>query len=200
MRRVWSFVRPDGSFTGESFEGDPAVMALNVPEGCTPVEGRHDHLCRRVDVETGEIVDWQPPRPAGDEHTGYRWDDGIRRWVAVDTLAGRKRKLADQFNVAKTAQIDAGVTFEGRQYQSDAASRLALLERVMALPAGGPTVAAGTWTDADNVDVPMTRSQLRALLAAMSGQRDAIHNAIRVKKAAIESAADDAALDALAEP
>lgn len=55
---------------------EDAAVALNTPPDHVAIEGHHDHLSKRVDVETREVVDHQPPQPALD----HVWDDATKRW------------------------------------------------------------------------------------------------------------------------
>lgn len=105
----WSFYNPaDGSFTGGSFSGPAAYLAANIPEGCAAIEGQHDHLCKRVDLETGEVVDWQPPAPADSADCTHEWSAEARRWVAIPTLA---RLLADAHAAIDQAAGSARLRF-----------------------------------------------------------------------------------------
>lgn len=52
----------------------------NAPPGHHYIEGTYDHLSQRVDVETGKVVDYQPPAPSGD----HVWNTDIKRWVLSD--------------------------------------------------------------------------------------------------------------------
>jgi hypothetical protein len=61
---------------------DETVIALNTPPDHAVMEGAHDHLSRRVDVATGEVVDYQPPTPSAD----HAWDANLKRWV-LDPVA-----------------------------------------------------------------------------------------------------------------
>ena len=98
-----------GLFTGvvitldQSLSAEALALAasLNTPAGHVAVPGCHDHLSRRLDVETGEVVDWQPPAPPADEFTSWAWDADARRWlpaptnaaIARDARAERDRRL-----------------------------------------------------------------------------------------------------------
>jgi len=64
---------------------DPAA-----PKGFGMKLGRHDPLSRRVDVSTGEVIDYQPPAPSEQ----YRWDTVSRRWVP--TPEAEAMQLADR--------------------------------------------------------------------------------------------------------
>jgi hypothetical protein len=101
--KAWSFADPQtGMFSGQAFMGTEARLQGNVPPGLIAVEGLHDHLSKRLDVNTGAVVDWQPPRPADSEMATHDWDATTQRWVPVPTTAAhwaqvradRDRRLA----------------------------------------------------------------------------------------------------------
>lgn len=64
--RMWSFYSlADGTFTGRRFTtSSPELLAANTPEGCAAIAGRHDRQTARVDLETGEVVAYEPPPDA----------------------------------------------------------------------------------------------------------------------------------------
>lgn len=85
MKR-WSFYSQiTGELTGRTFAAsNPAALERNTPAHCGAVEGEHDHLSRRVDLASGQVVDFQPPSPGPD----HEWNEGSRRWVKrADVLA-----------------------------------------------------------------------------------------------------------------
>lgn len=85
-----SFYRLDtGLFTGRTYSGDE--RHLRVPAGDGVVPGEHDHLSRRVDLTTGQVVDYQPPAPPDTEHETFAWDASIKRWVGTPTAAAHWR-------------------------------------------------------------------------------------------------------------
>jgi hypothetical protein len=73
-----------GVFVGQTFHcnvADPVVAAefarSNTPEGHAVYEGAvADHASQRVDVETGGLVNHQPPSPGLD----FVWCGDTRRW------------------------------------------------------------------------------------------------------------------------
>lgn len=77
--KIVSFFRLDtGLFTGETFcASSAAPVHLNTPDGCGWKEGRYDALSQRVDLDSREVVDWQPPQP--DEN--HEWNAITRRWI-----------------------------------------------------------------------------------------------------------------------
>jgi hypothetical protein len=78
MRVVWFYHRQTGLFHGRNLmTDDPSLIGPNTPPEHIAIEGHHfDPVSQRVDVETGEIVDRQPPQPSTDHH----WNTTIRRW------------------------------------------------------------------------------------------------------------------------
>lgn len=101
-----SFYRLEtGLFTGDTFDGSDERVAANTPEGCAAFEGLIDHLSRRVDVKSGELVDWRPEPPPADEWCTWRWDDTLRRYVAEPTAAALKRDAAAPV-LAQLAALD----------------------------------------------------------------------------------------------
>jgi hypothetical protein len=73
---------------------DESIIALNAPAGHIAIDGHHDSLSKRVNVETGEVVEYQPPAPSA-EHV---WHDETKRWRLSDgaqaKIDGRAAALA----------------------------------------------------------------------------------------------------------
>ena len=83
--KVFSFYhRETGQFTGSTFmtsnEDEEKIaedVAAHLPSpDHAALEGTHDAFCTRVDVETGELVEWRPPPPS----TDHEWCDSTKRW------------------------------------------------------------------------------------------------------------------------
>lgn len=66
-----------GLFTGATIICAAQHLAANVPAGHSCMLGRYDHLSQRIDVETGRVIDYQPPRPS----ERHEWDPATKRWV-----------------------------------------------------------------------------------------------------------------------
>lgn len=80
-------------------------LKLNTPEGCTAVEGKHDHLCRRVDLSSRAVVFYQPPQPDAD----HDWNAATERWEKrADALAREARRAASLSRIQE---------LEGRQHR-----------------------------------------------------------------------------------
>lgn len=92
MSKLYSFYRAsDGTFTGDTYSGQ--ALAEATPAGCLPMAGRFNPAVQRVDLQTGEVIDWQSPAPPADEFTAWGWDGELGRWVAGMTTAGLARAV-----------------------------------------------------------------------------------------------------------
>jgi hypothetical protein len=85
-----------GAFTGqEVIANNDHTLRINTPEGCAAIEGQHDHLSKRVDLATGEVVNWQPPAPPDTDLETFEWDATTRpkrpRWVSKPTAKAIKQ-------------------------------------------------------------------------------------------------------------
>ena len=98
-----------GTFIGRTYAGPETDLRTNTPEGCVAMEGEFDRLCQRVDIDSGKVVDWQPPAPSGDPLRTWAWAAAARRWVAQPTLAARKaeRIVAVQAAIEKLEAAQA---------------------------------------------------------------------------------------------
>lgn len=115
-----------GIFSGQSRTGPNEWLDAHIPEGVGVWIEPVDHLSQRLDLETGLIVDYQPPAPAGDEFTQFAWDTTVRRWQASATLAGkwrvvrneRDKRLSDcDWIVTKSAEAGVAVPAAWKTYR-----------------------------------------------------------------------------------
>lgn len=168
-----------------------------VPEGCAFIEGEYDHLAQRVDVATGEVIDWQPEKPAGDEYTDHEWDEQTKRWVPVLTLAGRKRDAWGAVKRIREARLNASAVADGIAYRitKDEGNLKSILTTRLAV--GVPTAVTITWTDDANVDRALDGDQLAALALAMLTRGEAIYERARALRSAIADAAYADALSSI---
>jgi hypothetical protein len=87
-----------GDFSGRVFSGSARLVALNTPTGYVAISGRFDRLSQRVDTKTGEVVDYQPPKPDDD----HEWNTERRRWVKKpDVLVAERRGAAARKRIAE---------------------------------------------------------------------------------------------------
>lgn len=107
-------------FTPSHYFGNPA---LHETEGFAAMEGHHDHLSRKVDPATGEVLDHQPPQPSAD----HEWDGTAKRWVP--NAAARDHQaalLAAQARIATLAAPERAAMRRLILDPSDADARRAL--------------------------------------------------------------------------
>ena len=103
---IWSFF---DSRTGEilkrRFRGTQKAVIRNTPAGATAIAGQYDRLSQRVDVATGEVIDYQPPAPSADHEWRESVNDGRPRWVKTAEVVQRER--ADRIARARIAELEA---------------------------------------------------------------------------------------------
>lgn len=85
-----------GRFLGKVFSGSADVLTAKCAlRGVLGVEGRHDHLSKRVDLATGEVVDWIPPAPPDTDLETFEWDALSEpehpRWISKPTAKAAKQ-------------------------------------------------------------------------------------------------------------
>jgi hypothetical protein len=81
--KTFSFFDPaTGELSAETVTCSDRQADANTRPGLTRIEGGLDHLSQRVDIETGDVIDYQPPAPS-DLH---EWDASIKRWRLPDAV------------------------------------------------------------------------------------------------------------------
>lgn len=124
------FDKATGLFTGTIISVPDDRLEQNTPAGHSVVEGRHDHLSRRVDLEAvtdgligpHHVVDWQPPPPS----ENHEWNAKTRRWHLTATAAALAD--ADLSSRAALADIDRRSIRRLRELFADSDPRLGALE------------------------------------------------------------------------
>lgn len=125
--KIYSFYDPaTGLFTGRRISGSRSLLARNTKEGLAIAEGTHDALSRRIDLATGEVVDYQPPRPSDDhEWVGRRWrlkpDAAQRQASAMAAQREIDRLEASQARAIREAVL-SGDTSRLQSIESDIAA------------------------------------------------------------------------------
>lgn len=77
MKTYHFYLLSSGLFTGCSFSGARDMLEQNTPADCGAHEAPQvDFLSQRLDLESGKLVDYQPPQPSSD----HEWDTVTRRW------------------------------------------------------------------------------------------------------------------------
>jgi hypothetical protein len=81
--KTYSFFDPaTGELSAETVTHSERQAEANTRPGLTRIEGKLDHLSQRVDIETGDVVDYQPPAPS----VQHEWDAAIKRWKLPDAV------------------------------------------------------------------------------------------------------------------
>lgn len=76
------------------FTGPAKLLERNTPSGCAAIEGEVDALSQRVDPQTLEVVDYQPPQPSIDHEWRLNVLNGRPRWVKRDDVVTYERDQA----------------------------------------------------------------------------------------------------------
>lgn len=80
--KTWSFYDPStGRFVKRTWSGPLTDLDANTPSGCAVIDGKYDDLSQRVDLKTGEVVDYQPPQPSSEHEWQENVANGRPRWV-----------------------------------------------------------------------------------------------------------------------
>lgn len=77
MKHVSFYHKDTGIFNGVLYmTSNEEDLALNTPLDHIAIDGHHDHTSKRVNVETREVTEYQPPAPSED----HEWHDGEKKW------------------------------------------------------------------------------------------------------------------------
>jgi sugar phosphate isomerase/epimerase len=80
---------------------DPTQLANNIPPDHAAIDGHHDHLSKRVDLATKEVVEWMPIPPS----TGHVWNPETLRWQL--TAAALEKIAASAKARNRIAELEA---------------------------------------------------------------------------------------------
>lgn len=113
MNGQWSlYDTTTGHFVGRTFACPEEDLQANTPAGHSALEGRHDHLSRKVDLASGLVIDYQPSAPGPD----HEWHEPTKRWqlsagaqakAAANAAAGARiaELVANQHDVVRKAVL-----------------------------------------------------------------------------------------------
>lgn len=107
-RAISIYSKETGLFLGRTVSGTGLTDELldrHVNDGEARIDGKHDHLSRKVDLATGQVVDHQPPAPSID----HEWNGATKRWqlsVAAQASANEKATTRARHAQLITAQHD----------------------------------------------------------------------------------------------
>lgn len=107
MRHAHFYDAATGIFSGKSFSfpnGREDVLRANTPEGCSVFEGDVDHLCQRIDIASGKLVDYVPPQPDAD----HEWNGISKRWVRSASVEQSKQSVtAARFRISELESMQS---------------------------------------------------------------------------------------------
>lgn len=83
-----------GLFTGVIIAVHDDLLEANTPSGHKTLTGRYDRLSRRVDLTTGEVIEYQPPAPSSD----HEWNASTQRWQLSAAAAEKESNRALALN------------------------------------------------------------------------------------------------------
>lgn len=94
-RTVLFYSLADGTFDGRGRTGADEAIEAKTPEGCGAIDAELvvDWRSQRIDLATGDVVDWQPPAPADTYLTTWSWDAVARRWAPQPTTEALWREI-----------------------------------------------------------------------------------------------------------
>jgi hypothetical protein len=87
MRMVSYYDNVTGLFNGDQvIVSDNAAIESHTPAGHTAIDGHYDSLSQRIDLATGQVVDYQPPPPSPD----HEWNVESKRWELSAAIATKQ--------------------------------------------------------------------------------------------------------------
>lgn len=192
-----------GALTGMQVSDQrPDHIEQMAAAGIGLVAGEHDHMCRRVDLETGEVVDYQPPAPADTELQAWTWDAGTKRWVASPTLAALKAAKWALVRAQRDAVEFGGYAWDGSTFDSDSQSQSRIMGAVqmavLAASAGQPFSIA--WTLADNTARTLSGAEMIGVGLQLGVHVGTAHTIARALRELIEAATTAEELEAIEWP
>lgn len=197
----WSFYDVQtGLFTGRAISCQASTLGINGRDGEAAMPGRHDPLCRRVDLETGEVVAYQPPAPPDDDLRTWMWNADAEAWEPAATMLALRDARWSQIKTRRDAVEFGGYTWDGSTFDSDRESQARIMGAVqmavLAAAAGQPFSIA--WTLADNAVRTLSGADMVAVGLAL-GQHvataHAVGRALREQIEAAQSAEDLATIN-----
>jgi len=189
-----------GIFTGKRRQVFDVAAAT--PEGMGAYPGAVDPQRWRVDVASGDLVEWQPPAPADDELRTWSWDELAWRYVAMPTLAAVKLERWAQIKVAREATEFGGFVWDGSTFDSDAISQSRIMGAVqlalLAMSAEQPFSIA--WTLADNAVRTLEAAEVVAVGVALGTHVATQHATARALREQIYAASTPEDVEAISWP
>ena len=131
IRRFSFYDKATGLFSGRIDFVDDAdrvdqYISANVATGHGALEGMFDHLSQKVDIETGKVIDYQPPAPSSD----HEWNATTKRWELSQAV--QQRRAAHEAAMARIASLEASAHRPLREALLGVAGSRERLERIEA--------------------------------------------------------------------
>lgn len=197
---VWHFYALEtGVFTGRRIDCPDDHVQANTPAGCGAVQGVDDWQAQCVDLQTGQVIDWQPPAPPSDAMQTWTWSAPTRRWTAAPTLAALRLQAWRRIKAERSKREFGAFTWSNSVFDANEASQRRIAAAAAAA-ARNPLQGARTWTLADNSTRQMSAADMIALDQALAANVDALHATARQLRAQINAATTQAQLDAIQWP
>lgn len=159
-----------------------------------------DHRGTVYDTATGQPELWDnlgalpsgktplaPTDPANES-----WDAASKAWK-IDIAKVKLAKIA-QVKADYQAALDAGVTYSGALFQSDAKSISTLTETLTAISNGWTLPAGFAWIDAVNTPHPASATFLQGLSTAMATHKSGLFARLQAAKTSVDTAKTVAAV------
>jgi hypothetical protein len=124
---TYSFYHPEtGQIHHQAFGTDDArMLKANTPAGYVATPGCLDPLSQRIDVTTGEVVDYQPPLPSAD----HEWNATTKRWqIKPEIQAKQAARRSALVSIAALEASGVRVARELALGQAGALDRLKALD------------------------------------------------------------------------
>jgi hypothetical protein len=106
MNGTWSFYdTTTGLFTGRVLIGSDDQLVSNTLPGTAAIAGKHNKQNKKVDLNTLNVVDYQPPQPSPD----YVWNATTKRWeekASVVSVREQVRSLREQIQDLQQQSLD----------------------------------------------------------------------------------------------
>jgi len=129
-----------------------------------------------------------------------KYEKSTDSWIEGDPVAAldnqknsKKSVVDDDYQTA----IDAGVTYSGALFQSDAKSIATLSETLTALANGWTLPTGFVWIDAANTPHPADIVFLKGLSSALANHKSTLFARLQTAKASIAAATTTAEVDAV---
>ncbi|MDQ6956018.1 MAG: DUF4376 domain-containing protein [Mariprofundaceae bacterium] len=120
-------------------------------------------------------------------------DKEVLRLTLIQDKSEKVKSISKEYQTL----LDAGVTYNGTLFQSDAKSVQTLSETLTAIANGWALPVGFAWIDAANTPHPASVAFLKGLSAALADHKTALFTRLQVAKQAIKTATSKAAIDAV---